>query len=84
MVQAGLSTQNKRLFQGELRWGENDMAEVCWEREVKPEEEECGERVEALSSFQGLKNKRLHKKETWQLLPKCTKEQSAKQKFPVA
>lgn len=38
------------------------MAEVCEKGEAKLEEEECGKIVEALSSFQDLKNKHMHKK----------------------
>lgn len=81
MVQVDLSNQNKRLFQGEPGWGENNMAEVCWEREAKPEDEECGERVEALSSFQELKNKLLHKKKLGSFFPKAPRSNLQSRSF---
>lgn len=34
--------------------------------------------------FPGTEKQAYAQKETWQLLPKCTKEQSAQQKIPVA
>lgn len=57
------------------------MAEVCWEREVKPEDEECGERVEAPSSVQELKNKHSHKKKLGNFFPKAPRSNLQNRSF---
>lgn len=59
---------------------------TIWQRytsKAKLEEEKCRKRVETVN-FPGTEKGAYEQKETWQHHFKCTKEQSAEQKVPVA
>ena len=64
-----------------MGWRENNAAEVYEEGEAQLEEEECGKIVEALSSFQELKNKHMHKKRLGNFFPNAPRSNLQNRRF---